>query len=212
MHSAKNVIYKGVALQEATKVMIMIHGRGASAQSILSLSDYFENDTMAYIAPQAEGSTWYPYSFLVPEKENEPSLSSGLEVINTLVESLISENGFLPENIFLLGFSQGACLALEYSARNARNYGGVFALSGGLIGPHLEVEKYQGHFNKTPILIGCSDIDFHIPKERVVESGKLVEGLGAEVLVQLYPNFGHSVHEREISFINEVLGRTQVIY
>jgi phospholipase/carboxylesterase len=207
MHNANNIITAGVPLDKAKKVMIMIHGRGASAQSILSLSAHFKSQGMAYVAPQASGNTWYPYSFMSPMDQNEPGLSSALDVIATLVEKLETEYGFQRSDIFLLGFSQGACLALEFSARNAGRYGGVFGLSGGLIGPEGTPRDYAGSMDGTPVFLGCSDIDSHIPKDRVEESGEVFKEMEAEVTVQLYPNFGHNVNNEEIAFVNEVIGR-----
>lgn len=205
MHNANNIATAGVALDQAKKVVIMIHGRGASAQSILSLAAHFKPNDIAYIAPQASGNTWYPYSFLAPMENNEPGLSSALGVIGELVATLKTDHGFESRDIYLLGFSQGACLALEFAARNADQYGGVFGLSGGLIGPAGTPRDYEGSLNKTPVFLGCSDIDHHIPKERVLESGGVFEKLGADVTVQLYRNFGHSVNDEEIAFVNKVL-------
>lgn len=205
MHSVNHIETAGTPLGEAKRAMIMIHGRGASAQSILSLSAHFESDKMAFLAPQATGGSWYPYSFLAPMDDNEPGLSSALVVIGQLVEQLKMEYNFAAKDIYLLGFSQGACLALEYAARNAGRYGGIFGLSGGLIGPEGTPRDYSGSFSETPVLLGCSDVDHHIPRERVVESGEVFKGMGADVTVQLYKNFGHSVHQDEITFINKVM-------
>lgn len=205
MHSVNHIETAGTPLGEAKRAMIMIHGRGASAQSILSLSAHFESDKMAFLAPQATGGSWYPYSFLAPMDDNEPGLSSALVVIGQLVEQLKTAYNFAPKDIYLLGFSQGACLALEYAARNAGRYGGIFGLSGGLIGPEGTPRDYPGSFSETPVLLGCSDVDHHIPRERVVESGEVFKGMGADVTVQLYKNFGHSVHQDEITFINKVM-------
>ncbi len=205
MHHIDRVVTAGVALDKAKKAMIMIHGRGASAESILSLAAHFKTNEVAFIAPQASGNTWYPYSFMAPMDDNEPGLSSALGVIGSLVEKLKSEHGFKSKDIYLLGFSQGACLALEFAARNADTYGGVFGLSGGLIGPEGTPRDYEGSLTGTPVFLGCSDIDHHIPKERVVESGAVFEKLGADVTVQLYKNFGHSVNNEEIAFVNKVL-------
>ena len=205
MHSVNHIETAGTPLGEAKRAMVMIHGRGASAQSILSLSAHFESDKMAFLAPQATGGSWYPYSFLAPMDDNEPGLSSALVVIGQLVEQLKTAYNFAPKDIYLLGFSQGACLALEYAARNAGRYGGIFGLSGGLIGPEGTPRDYSGSFSETPVLLGCSDVDHHIPRERVVESGEVFKGMGADVTVQLYKNFGHSVHQDEITFINKVM-------
>jgi phospholipase/carboxylesterase len=205
MHNISQLVTVGASLKEAKKVMIMIHGRGASAQSILSLSQYFDTTDIAFVAPQASGSTWYPYSFLAPMDQNEPGLSSALKMIGELVEKLETENGFAREDIYLLGFSQGACLSLEFAARNAGRFGGVFGLSGGLIGPEGTPRNYPGSMSETPVFLGCSDIDHHIPKERVIESGEVFEKLGAKVKMQLFKNFGHSVNEEEIAAVNQIL-------
>lgn len=205
MHNISQLVTVGASLKEAKKVMIMIHGRGASAQSILSLSQYFDTTDIAFVAPQASGSTWYPYSFLAPMDQNEPGLSSALKMIGELVDKLETENGFAREDIYLLGFSQGACLSLEFAARNAGRFGGVFGLSGGLIGPEETPRNYPGSMSETPVFLGCSDIDHHIPKERVIESGEVFEKLGAKVKMQLFKNFGHSVNEEEIAAVNQIL-------
>lgn len=205
MHSSDNLIFGGQRVDIADKVVIMIHGRGASAQSILGLSQYFPTEKIAYLAPQATGGTWYPYSFLAPMDQNEPGLSSGLEVIGQIVDRLVNEYGVSKDKIYFLGFSQGACLALEYVARNAGKYGGVFGLSGGLIGPPGTPRDYEGTFEGTPVFLGCSDVDSHIPKERVVESGEVFKRMGAETTVRLYKNFGHSINEDEIDFVNQIL-------
>ncbi|GAB3178627.1 alpha/beta hydrolase [Telluribacter humicola] len=205
MHNPDNIATAGKRLEEAGRAMLMVHGRGASAQSILSLAEYFEADDMAYVAPQASQSTWYPYSFLAPMQQNEPGLSSGLEVVRSLVQRLHNEYGFAYENIYLLGFSQGACLALEYTARNPQRYGGVFGLSGGLIGPEGTPRNYEGSLEETPIFLGCSDIDSHIPKERVLESESTFKNMNANVLAKLYKNFGHSINDDEIKIVNNVL-------
>ena len=205
MHNTNHIVTAGTALSEAKKAMIMVHGRGASAQSILSLSAHFKSEEMAFVAPQASGGSWYPYSFLAPMAENEPGLSSALATIGALVEKLQKEYGLGQKDIYLLGFSQGACLALEFAARNAGVYGGVFGLSGGLIGPEGIPRDYPGSLSGTPVFLGCSDVDHHIPKDRVVESGEVFRKMGADVTVQFYKNFGHSVHNDEITFINKVL-------
>jgi phospholipase/carboxylesterase len=205
MHNSNHIETAGVPLDAAKKVMIMVHGRGASAQSILALSAHFAPEDFAYVAPQASGGTWYPYSFMTPMDHNEPHLSSALEVVGEVVEKLTAQYGFSKRDIYLLGFSQGACLSLEYVARNADQYGGVFGLSGGLIGPEGTPRNYEGSTQNTPVFLGCSDIDHHIPKERVVESAEVFEKMGAVVTLQLYKNFGHSVNSDEIDHINRIL-------
>ena len=204
-HDSTNFVTQGASLVTARKVVLMLHGRGASAQDILSLSNYLPNEDMAYIAPQATQNTWYPYSFMAPNEANEPRLSSALGVVETLVARLHHGFGFAYENVFLLGFSQGACLALEYVARNPQRYGGVFGLSGGLIGPEKLLPDYGGDLRQTPVFLGCSDVDPHIPKARVLESEKIFKDLNANVLTKLYENFSHSVNDDELEIVNRVI-------
>ncbi|MEO1023489.1 MAG: phospholipase [Bacteroidota bacterium] len=189
---------------DAKKAMIMVHGRGATAQSILPLSQEFQTQHMKFLAPQANHHTWYPYSFLSPIEMNEPGISSGLQAIGSIVHNL-EEEGISSNNIFLLGFSQGACLASEFVARHPKPYGGLFVLSGGVIGPEVHPHAYRGDLEKTPVFLGCSDIDPHIPKERVNASARLFETLGAHVIKKLYPNMGHLVNEDEIHHIQQIL-------
>src|SRR6476661_4780781 len=148
--------------------MVMIHGRGATAESILTLVPAIDSPGFVYLAPQASGNTWYPNSFLAPIPSNEPGLSSGLAVLGALLAE-VAAAGIPPERVGLLGFSQGACLTLEFAARHAQRYGAVIGLSGGLIGPDGTPRDYPGGFSGTPVFLGCSDVDFHIPKERVEE-------------------------------------------
>lgn len=204
-HNPKNLVIKGTDLAKAEKVMLMVHGRGATAESILSLADHISAENMAFVAPQATQNTWYPYSFMVPTEQNEPGLSSALTVLGTIVESLKEEHGIPYEKIYLLGFSQGACLTLEYVARNPQRYGGVFGLSGGLIGPEGQLPSYHGDLQQTPVFLGCSDVDFHIPKERVLESEDIFKGMNANVLAKLYKNFPHSVNDDELNIVNTVM-------
>jgi predicted esterase len=203
-HAGQPVLQTGTPLESANSVMILIHGRGASAQDILSLTTEFERDDVTYLAPQAAGGTWYPYSFLAPIAQNEPFLSSALGIVGALVAQ-VEGAGFRSEQIMLLGFSQGACLASEFMARNAKRYGALFALSGGLIGPDGTPRNYAGSLNGTPIFMGCSDVDFHIPKERVLESAEVFRGLGAEVDARLYPNMGHTINEDELNAVRDIM-------
>jgi predicted esterase len=199
------VAVTGVDLDKASKAMIMIHGRGASAQSILGLSKEFENtDDFVFLAPQASGHTWYPYSFLAPRVQNQPGINSGLQAIGDIIEKL-NEEGISNEHIFLLGFSQGACLASEFVARNPSKYAGLIALSGGLIGESIDLDSYSGNLEKTPVFMGCSDIDAHIPKERVHDSADVFEKMNAKVTKKLYPGMGHLVNEDEIKHINSLI-------
>lgn len=204
-HNSTNITTGGASLETAKNAMVMLHGRGASAQDILSLSDYVRGADFAFVAPQATQNTWYPYSFMAPIEANEPGLSSALEVVKTLVARLHDEFNFAYENIFLLGFSQGACLALEYVARNPQRFGGVFGLSGGLIGPENQLSDYAGDLQQTPVFLGCSDVDPHIPKARVLESEQIFKDLNANVFTKLYKNFPHSVNDDELEIVNRVL-------
>jgi phospholipase/carboxylesterase len=203
IHQGQPILTAGAPLQEAEAAMIMVHGRGATAESILSLAAEFRHPGFAYVAPQAAGNTWYPYPFMEPMEKNEPWLSSALL---RLEETLTHVAAHVPyERIMLLGFSQGACLTTEFSARHARRYGGVVGLSGGLIGPDGTPRDYPGSFEGTPIFLGCSDVDFHIPKERVEETGRILSNLGGQVTVRLYPNMGHTVNGDEVAFVSSMM-------
>jgi phospholipase/carboxylesterase len=191
----------GEPLATAERVMLMVHGRGATASSILELAPYLKAEKTAFIAPQARGNTWYPYSFLAPIEQNEPYLSASLAVLDSHVENLKIQ-GFQSKQLYFLGFSQGACLALEYTLRNPQEYGGIFGLSGGMI---KTLQNYSGDFSRTPVFLGCSDTDFHIPKERVIETGKVFEQLNANLNLQLYPNAPHTILEEEIQTISDCL-------
>jgi len=197
-------ITDGVPLNDAKKALIMIHGRGAGANDILSISKHLNVKDFALVAPQAENRTWYPYSFLAPINENEPSFSKSLEIIHNVVVA-IQQNGIEKENIYFLGFSQGACLALEFTARNAAKYGGIVALTGGLIGDKVYENHYQGNFENTPIFIGTSDPDFHVPVVRVNETEALLKKMGANVSKKIYENMGHTISQDEIDFANELV-------
>ena len=177
--------------------MVMVHGRGATAESILSLAPALGVDGFAFLAPQASGNTWYPNSFLAPIPSNEPGITSGLRAIAD-VFSAIEQAGIPRERTMILGFSQGACLSLEYSARNAMRYGGIVCFSGGLIGPEGTPRDYPGDYAATPAFLGCSDIDGHIPAKRVTESGDVLKRMGAETIVKLYPGMGHLVNDDEL--------------
>jgi phospholipase/carboxylesterase len=203
-HSAETILLHGARLSEAKKAMIMIHGRGAQAESVLALADHFKTSDIIYIAPQANNYTWYPYRFIEKRDANEPGITSGLKLIDAVIKKLNSEH-ISNENIFLLGFSQGACLAVDYAARNPGKYAGVFCLSGGLIGEKLEPSDYQGDMKKTPVFLGCSENDFHIPEERVHESADIFTSLNAAVTKRIYPNLGHTINRDELAFINKIL-------
>lgn len=208
MHNIKNTVWAGQPLAQAKRVLIMTHGRGASAQSILSLAAELNIEDFALAAPQATGNTWYPYSFLAPEIQNEPGLSAGLQVLGQLVEN-IKQKGFDSQQIYLLGFSQGACLTSEFVGQNAQLFGGIFILSGGVIGDSIKPERYSGDFKGTPIFLGCSDIDAHVPLHRVQDSTTVFKNLGANVTEKIYPNAPHSIFQDEVNHINWVLNQSK---
>jgi phospholipase/carboxylesterase len=199
-HQGQPVLTAGEPLDRAAGALILVHGRGATAQGILSLADELAQPGLACLAPQAAGNTWYPYSFLSPIASNEPYLSSALAAIRGVFESL-SRAGISADRTLLLGFSQGACLALEFAARHARRYAGLAGLSGGLIGPDGTPRDYRGSLAGTPVFLGCSDIDPHIPKERVLHSAEVLQELGGDVTTRLYPHMGHTVNRDELDFV-----------
>jgi predicted esterase len=196
----------GAPLSRAKAAVVMLHGRGADAGDMLSLAEVFAQPDLAYLAPQAAGRSWYPNSFLAPIARNEPFLSSALEMLDRVLGRLGAES-YQPGRIVLLGFSQGACLALEYAARHARRYGGLIGLSGGLIGPEGTPRDYPGHFAETPVFLGCSDVDPHIPVERVHETGRVLGALGGAVTKRIYPGMGHAINDDEIRQIRSLLAR-----
>jgi len=198
------VLLGGAPLETAAGALIAIHGRGAGAEDIIALAREVAPSDVAILAPQAAGNTWYPYRFLEPTERNEPYLSSALRIVADLIAQL-GERGIPPERIALLGFSQGACLALEAAARNARRYAGVIGFSGGLIGPPGTSFDFAGSLDGTPVFLGCSDVDPHIPKERVEESGEALNRLGAAVDVRLYPGMGHTVNRDELEAARTIL-------
>ncbi|MGE5353408.1 MAG: alpha/beta hydrolase [Acidobacteriota bacterium] len=202
--NSKNIVVAGKAVSEAKRALVMIHGRGADASDILSLSEYLDVKDFALLAPEAEGNTWYPYSFLAPQKQNEPGLSSALEILKNIIRDL-SESGIQHEAVYLLGFSQGACLALEFAARNAKKYGGIIAFTGGLLGEKIHVENYQGDFMKTPVFIGTSDPDPHVPLERVNSTSEVFRKMNAEVTLKVYKNMGHTISQDEINSANSLI-------
>ncbi len=203
-HDDRPVHRTGALINRAKAGAILIHGRGADAADILGLVPEIGEDEVAYLAPDAADRTWYPKSFLAPIADNEPGISSGMRVIDTLVGRFASA-GIPNERVLLLGFSQGACLVLEYVARHPRRYGGVAGLSGGLIGPPGTPRDYPGSLDGTPVFLGCSDIDPHIPKERVAESAAVLGRMGALVTMRLYSRMGHTINDDEIAAVREIL-------
>ena len=206
LHEGGPVRTAGEPLERARAAMLMVHGRGARAEDILTLADRLGQPGFAYLAPQAAGNTWYPNRFLAPLDSNEPWLSSALGHVGETL-SRIQSAGIPNERIMLLGFSQGACLTLEFAARNARRYGGVVGLTGSLIGPEDTPRNYAGSFAGTPIFLGCSDVDIHVAKERVEQTAQVLRDLGAQVTERYYPNLDHSVNDDEIGFVREMMRR-----
>lgn len=203
-HAGQPVLTSGPKPVDARLTIILVHGRGASADDILGLAEELRYEDLAYLAPQAAGHAWYPHSFLAPIPQNEPGISSGLGVLSRMIESL-HDQGVHSQRIGLLGFSQGACLTLEFAARHADRYAGVFALSGALIGPPGTPRNYRGSFASTPVFLGCSDVDPHIPLERVRESGEVFRRMNAKVDERIYPRMGHTVTQDEIHVVQEIL-------
>lgn len=203
MHE-KNIVSAGADISSNGNVIIMIHGRGASASDILGLAGHLELRDYALLAPQATNNTWYPFSFMAPRKENEPWLSSALALLEGMVKDLL-DKGVSENNIHLLGFSQGACLALEFAAMHARQYGGVIAFTGGLIGHKLDRQNYTGSFHNAPIFIGSSDPDPHVPVERVLDTVRILKEMDASVTQKIYPQMGHTINQDEIDMANSIL-------
>jgi len=203
-HIGRKILYEGTPLNEARAAMVLLHGRGATAQSMQDLADEINTENLAFIIPQAENFSWYPFPFIENREKNEPDLSSALVLVDSLINAVV-ENGINKDNIFLLGFSQGACLAADYVARHSAKYGGVFILSGGLIGRELENDEYDGNLQQTPVFLGCSDFDFHIPENRVHESAEIFDKLNAKVTKKIYPGMGHTINQDEMNHINKML-------
>ncbi len=203
-HRGQPLLAGGVEPAEAARAMVLLHGRGAPAQDILGLAAALRLDDTAFLAPQAAGYTWYPHSFLAPIEANEPGLSSGLARIGEVLAEL-DEQGVGPERTVLLGFSQGACLALEYAARNAGRYGGVVGLSGGLIGPEGTPRDYPGSLDGTPVFLGCSDRDPHVPLARVKETTEVLTRMGARVVERIYPGMPHTVNDDELENVRRLV-------
>jgi len=183
--------------------MILVHGRGASAEDIMTIGAELMHPGFAYLAPQAAGNAWYPNPFTAPMESNEPGLSSALGVLDELLQAVVAT---IPATkVVLLGFSQGACLTLEFAARHARRYGGVIGFSGGLIGPDGTPRDYPDSFDGTPVFLGCSDVDPHIRKERVEEAEEVFNRMGAEVIKRLYRGMGHTVNADEIESARKIV-------
>jgi predicted esterase len=202
LHASEPLHQAGAPLPSAKAAMVMVHGRGGSADDILGLAEMFGDAASgwAFVAPQAANNTWYPERFMAPMARNEPWLSSALDTVGRAVAH-VEQAGVASERIVLLGFSQGACLMSEWAARHARRFGGIAALSGGLIGPDGTSREYAGSLEGTPALLGCSDRDPHIPEPRVRETATVLEGLGAQVDVRIYPGAPHGIFQDEIEAV-----------
>jgi phospholipase/carboxylesterase len=196
----------GAPLTNAKKVLIMVHGRGDNAKAFIGLAGELKvpAEEYAFLAIQAVGNTWYPYSFMAPVQQNEPALSTSLAGLAQLLDNLTGLN-FKPEQLYFLGFSQGACLTLEFCARNARKYGGIIAFTGGLIGQVLDTTLYKGNFGGTPVFIGSSDHDPHVPENRINESETILNGMGAKVIKKIYPGMGHTINQDELMIAELIL-------
>ena len=199
-----NWIQTGLSLADSKKAIILLHGRGATAESILSLTSYLDLADFSVFAPQAAQRTWYPYGFMASDEGNLSALNSSLQQVSLLFQFLI-ENGKAPEQIYVMGFSQGACLSLEFTARNAQKFGGVVAFTGGLIGEKLEEKKYKGDFQGTPILLSSSAHDMHVPAQRINDSAQLLQRMGAEVSLKFFEDELHTIRPEELAWVNQTL-------
>jgi predicted esterase len=206
IHEGQHVLHGGPPLAKASAVLVLVHGRGASAEDIYSLGEEVAAGIqgVALLAPQAAGNVWYPQRFLAPLAQNEPQLSSALGVIDNLVEEA-AQSGPGYGRIVLLGFSQGACLALEYALRHSRRYGGVVGLSGALIGPLGGPRSLKDSLSGTPVYVGCSDRDVHIPLSSVEESVEILERHGARVTKSIFPGMGHTVNAEELDAARRIV-------
>ncbi len=209
-HAAQPILTAGAPVDQAPAALILLHGRGADARDILSLAAELGRPDLAYLAPQAAGLTWYPNRFIMPAASNEPWLTSALARVGEVL-ARVQAAGLGRERIFLLGFSQGACLALEFAARHPARYAGVFGLSGALIENGDQPRDYAGSLAGTPVFLGCSDVDPHIPRARVERSAQILPALGAEVTLRLYPNLDHTVNRDELRFIRGLLDQVAPI-
>jgi phospholipase/carboxylesterase len=200
------ILTAGKKLSESKKVLLMIHGRGGSAEDILSIAEHLSVNDFSLLAPQAPSNSWYPQSFLAPPSANEPYLSDALNTLDNLVANLTT-SGIAKEDIYFLGFSQGACLTLEYVSRHAAKYGGIIAFTGGLIGDKIYSSNYSGDFNHTPIFLGSSDPDAHVPVERVESTAGILKDMHATVTLRIYKNMAHTISQAEINEVNELIFR-----
>lgn len=204
IHESQTVAARGENLGNATAAMIFLHGRGGTAEQSLTLADHLDVAGYTYLAPQASANTWYPQRFIAPREANQPHLSSALRVVDSLVSQII-EQGLPPQQIVIGGFSQGACLAVEYAARHPRRFGLLAVFSGGLIGTDDELTGYNGSLDGTPVFMGCSDIDSHIPVERVHKTTSILSEMGATVDKRIYPGMGHTINQEELDVVRSMM-------
>jgi phospholipase/carboxylesterase len=209
MHQ-NELVTAGTPIEKAEKALIMIHGRGGTAEDILTVADHFNVDGFALVAPKAYNNSWYPLSFMAPEDQNQPWLDSALELLKQ-TEAELNSQGIASENIYFFGFSQGACLILEYITRNAKRYGGAVAIIGGLIGENINTGDYITDFQGTPVFIGTSDPDAHVPLERVERTADILKNKNAEVLLEVFENAGHTILQQEITIANNFIFRREKV-
>lgn len=200
----KNIITAGLPMESADKAIVFLHGRGATAVDIIGLNQHLKVSDAALFAPQATSHSWYPYGFMAPEKENQPALDSALELIHELVSEIVA-NKIPLDKVFFVGFSQGACLTLEYISRHAARYGGAIAFTGGLIGETIDRSRYTGDFMQTPVFISTGNPDAHVPVSRVEESGKILKEMNADVQVKIYPGRAHTISSAEMDLARKMV-------
>jgi phospholipase/carboxylesterase len=203
-HQDQPLVTAGASLDAAEAAVVLVHGRGATAQSIVQMTEEFDHDDIAYLAPQAARNTWYPNAFTAPVESNEPGRTSGLQAITDAV-SKANEADIPTDRVMILGFSQGACLASEFVARTPTRYGGLAVLSGGLIGEEIDPDDYDGDLENVPVFLGCSDVDPHVPEERVHETADVLERLDADVTTRIYEGMGHGINEDELRVVTDLL-------
>jgi predicted esterase len=204
LHRLEDTLVAGSSPDTARAAVILVHGRGATPESMLPLAEAFGRKDIRYFAPRATRNTWYPNSFLAPIETNEPWLSSALSLLGALVVQLVAD-GFSPDRLGIVGFSQGACLTSEFIAQNARRFGMAGIFTGGLIGPPGTPRTYPGSLAGTPVFLGSSDIDPHVPLERVGETRDVLTTLGAKVDARIYPGMGHAVNDDELNAVRALL-------
>ena len=205
-HDGATLLVAGTPIAGARGALVLIHGRGADAEGMLDLAAHFRAERFAAVAPQANGHTWYPFPFLAPIAQNQPHLDSALAVLESITSALAAD-GIPRDRQVLIGFSQGACLSLEFAARSDRRWGGVVGLSGGVIGPPGTTWDRPKGVAGTPVFLGCSDVDPHIPATRVHETAQLFTSLGAVVDERIYPGMPHTINEDEIAAVQALLER-----